>query len=253
MIITARSNERVKFLRRLNNDKKARKESNVYVAEGLTLLSSMPKECSVRYFFIRASAEEKVKEITGAFPDAEVFVLANDVYDSASDTVSPSGITAVIDRPEKKIICGDVVLVLDGVSDAGNVGTVIRTAAAAGISDVVIMHSCADPYSPKSVRASMGGIFKINVTECDPDAIKELLDGYSFATLDMGGENIFRFEKKKKTALVVGNEAHGISVEMRALSDVTLAIPMVKDGVESLNAAVAVGIAMYIIKKGDFL
>ena len=69
----------------------------------------------------------------------------------------------------------------------------------------------------------------------------------------MGGENIFRFERKRKTALVVGNEAHGISEEMKALSDVTLAIPMVKDGVESLNAAVAVGIAMYLIKKGDLL
>lgn len=240
-------------MRRLNNDKKAREENSVYVAEGVTLLSSLSNNCSIKCFFIRASAEEKVKGIVNNFPAAEVCVLSDDVYDSVSDTVSPSGITAVIDRPDPKPIKGDVVLVLDGVSDAGNVGTVIRTAVAAGISDVVTTHSCADPYSPKAVRASMGGIFKINVTECDPGAVKELLDGYSFATLDMGGENIFRFERKRKTALVVGNEAHGISDEMKALSDITLAIPMVKDGVESLNAAVAVGIAMYLIKKGDLL
>ena len=252
MIITARCNEKVKLLRRLNNDKKTREENSVYVAEGVTLLSSMPENCSVKSFFIRASADVKVRDIVNKFPDAEVFVLADDVYDSVSDPVSPRGITAVIKRPEPESIKGDVVLVLDGVSDAGNLGAIVRTAVAAGITDVITVHSCADPFSPKAVRASMGGIFKINLTS-DPERIKDVLNGYDFAILDMGGENIFRFERKNKTVLVVGNEAHGVSEEMRRLSDITLAIPMVKDGVESLNAAVAAGIATYLIKKGDLL
>ena len=250
MIITARSNEKVKLLRRLNNDKKARQEYSVYVAEGVTLLSAIPESCSVRSFFIRASAESKVSEIVRRFPSAEVVILSDDVYDSVSDTVTPSGITAVIERPGSKKVSGNMILALDGVSDAGNVGTIVRTAVACGIKDVVLAHSCADPYSPKAVRASMGGIFKINVVECGDDFGK-VLDGYTVVTLDMGGENIFGYKPKEKTALVVGNEAHGVSEEMRALASDTVAIPMEKDGVESLNAAVAAGIAMYLIGKGE--
>ena len=252
MVITARSNERVKFLRRLINDKKERQESGLYVAEGVTLLSSVPENCAVKSFFIRASAETKVSEIVNRFSAAETIVLSDDVYDSVSDTVTPSGITAVIERPGSCEIKGNLILVLDGVSDAGNVGTIVRTAVARGISDVVLVHSCADPYSPKAVRASMGGIFKINVIERAENA-EELLAGYKVITLDMGGENIFEFEPKGKIALVVGNEAHGVSEEIRNLADATVAIPMKEDGVESLNAAVAAGIAMYLIGKGEKL
>lgn len=238
-------------MRRLIGDKKERQERGVYVAEGMTLLTELASS-SVRSFYIKESAEKECKEIVGRFPDAESIVLSDDVFTSVSDTVSPSGLIAVIEKKTVEAVEGDTVLLLDGVSDAGNVGTIIRTASARGIKTVICVHSCADPFSPKAVRASMGGIFKVNVIESDFDQALKLISDYKLIALDMNGVDINDYRANaKKIVIAVGNEAHGLSEELKKRADDIVSLPMEEGGVESLNASVAMGIAMYMIKKGE--
>ena len=252
MIITARSNEKVKLLRRLINDKKERQSQDVYVAEGKTLLTELPSSCPVSCFFLKSSLGSDGKKFSDKFPEAEIVVLSDDVFDTVSDTVSPSGVIAVIKRVHSHSIEGDTVVLMDGVSDAGNVGSIIRTASARGIKTVICVHSCADPFSPKAVRASMGGIFKVNAWEEYAEKALELLKDYRLIALDMNGVDIGKYETQaKRIVIAVGNEAHGLSDEIRKRADDVVSLPMEEGGVESLNASVAAGIAMYMIKKGE--
>ena len=224
----------------------------MYVAEGATLLTELPLSCPVLSFYIKESAENKYRDRIERFPKAEQYVLSDDVFDSVADTVTPGGLIAVIKTEVTATVEGDTVALLDGVSDAGNVGTIIRTASARGIKTVFCIHNCADPYSPKAVRASMGGIFKVNVFETDIDEAKNLLEGYKFIALDMNGVNVESYNANaKKIVICVGNEAHGLSEEVKNIADDIVSIPMEEGGVESLNASVAMGIAMYMIKKGE--
>ena len=136
-------------------------------------------------------------------------------------------------------------VVLDGVQDSGNVGTIIRTAVGAGFSDVYLVDS-ADAFSPKTVRASMGAVLRANVIKARAEELEDYLTGYDKVAMDMGGDDVFSYRPKRKVAIIVGNEAHGLSDFARKFSDVTLSIPM-QGGQESLNVAVAAGIAMYVI------
>ncbi len=223
----------------------------VYVAEGITLLTEIPDDFPVRTFFVRKSNESRSEEIRNRFPEVETLIVNDDVFDSIADTVTPSGLIAVIKKVTYQSVEGDTVLVMDGVSDAGNVGAIIRTACARGIKSVIAIHDCADPFSPKAVRASMGGVFKTKILELSSNNALDLLQSYQKIVLDMGGEDIYSFRSAPQKAIIVGNEAHGVSEEIKSIADATVSIPMVENGVESLNASVAAGIAMYLIKQGE--
>ncbi|MFR1983987.1 MAG: TrmH family RNA methyltransferase [Christensenellaceae bacterium] len=141
-------------------------------------------------------------------------------------------------------------LLLDGVSDPGNMGAIIRTANAAGYGEIYLV-GCTDPYSPKSVRASMSGIFFVKIYTGTREAVLEALSGLPILAADMDGENIFSFRPPEKFALAIGNEANGISEEVFRKAQHKLKIPM-RAAQESLNAGIAAGIAMYLLKKDKF-
>ena len=159
-------------------------------------------------------------------------------------TEHSQGILAVAKIPEEREIVGDVICVLDGISDPGNMGTIIRSCAAFGIKDAILT-DCCDAFDPKVVRSTMGGIFGTNFIVCTRARAIDIINKYNFTPviLDMGGENLYEWTPKGKLALTVGSEARGVSTELRAVSGVTLGIPMPGE-TESLNAAVAVSIAM---------
>ena len=251
MVITSISNEKVKLFRALA-DAKGRKEHGLYVAEGANLVKDIPNPESVKMLFIKESREDAFRAITDAFA-AEKVVLSDDLFDRVSDTVTPAGIAALVEMPKSTDISDvddDKIIVLDHVSDAGNVGAVLRTAVAAGYKTAVLI-GCADPYSPKAVRASMSAIFKINLCFCDNSAFlcSKSIVKYDIMVLDMMGENIFAHVPHGRYALVVGNEAHGVSEEIKAVGR-KLSIPM--SGMESLNAAVSAGVAMYLLERNQF-
>ncbi|MBO7389964.1 MAG: RNA methyltransferase [Clostridia bacterium] len=252
MVITSISNEKVKLFRSLL-EVKGRKASGCYLAEGANLVKDIPYKDRVKMLFVKASKEDSFRDITDLF-SAEKVVLSDELYDRVSDTVSPAGIAAVVEMSRNADISDiddEKIIVLDHVSDAGNVGAVLRTAVAAGYRTAVFL-GCADPYSPKAVRASMSAIFKINLCFCDNTAFlcsKNILQ-YDIIVLDMMGENIFAHVPQGKYALVVGNEAHGVSDEIKAIGR-KLSIPM--QSMESLNAAVSAGVAMYILERNQFM
>ena len=248
MVITSISNEKVKLLRSLS-EAKNRKALGLYVAEGANLVKDIPASSCVRMLFVKQSKTEDFADLIKKF-SVETIVLSDELFDRVSETVTPAGVAAVLEIPksvELSDIQDDKIIVLDEVRDAGNVGAVLRTAVAAGYKTAVCI-GCADPYSSKAVRASMSAIFKIDLCFCDNNAFlsSKNLVNYDIMILDMMGENIFSYVPRAKYALVVGNEAHGVNDDIKAVGR-KLSIPMT--GMESLNAAVSAGVAMYLLER----
>ena len=158
------------------------------------------------------------------------------------------GVLAVFPRPDHGVRKPTSnAIVLDGVADPGNVGTIIRTAGACGFRDVYLVN-CADCFAPKVVRSSMGGVFRVNIHVGGIDEVFSVLkeSGYSVYSLDMGGESVFEANVDKPCAIVVGSEARGVSEYVREHADKVLCLPMVDD-TESLNAGVSASTVMYVI------
>lgn len=246
MIITASSNEKLKHLRALYKDKKLREENGVYVAEGVNFVKDIPLDNRVIELYIRENSYENLQYLEKQF-GIEAYLVKDNIFDALAGTVTPSGVIAVLKRQEVVATLGDFVLVLDGISDAGNMGTILRTAYARGIRSVICIGTV-DPYSPKAVRASMGGINNINIVSCDTNYALKLLACYDIVSLATGSESFYDYKKSGKTALVVGSEAHGISEQIINASKTILTIPMARNSVESLNAAVSAAVAMYLIR-----
>ena len=167
MVISSISNEKVKLLRSVSQTK-GRREHGLYLAEGANLLKDIPDPKAVRYLFVKESKADSFKEILDRFP-AERILLTDELFDRVSDTVTPAGIAALVEIPKPSDISEVIeekIIVLDHVADAGNVGAILRTAVAAGYQKAVLI-GCADPYSPKAVRASMSAIFKVALCFCD--------------------------------------------------------------------------------------
>ena len=243
MVLTSKNNPLVKFAASLK-DKKSRKESGEFLVEGV----KMTREC-----------KDSGMEITRTFVsesfslpiDEGCIRVSDEVFSYLSDEKSPQGILCTVKIPSVKLCPpSESCLILDGISDPGNMGTIIRTANAAGYRELYLI-DCTDPYSPKSVRASMSGLFFTKLYFGTRKEVLNALSSVPILAADMGGENIFSYTPLKKFALAVGNEANGISEEIKAGAAKTLAIPM-KGTQESLNAGVAAGIAMYLLKEKEF-
>ena len=142
------------------------------------------------------------------------------------------------------------VLVLDGVQDPGNLGTLVRSAAAFGCDAVAYLPGTVDPWNPKAVRGAAGALFRIPVLQADPDELMGRLSAAGYAVLgaDAAGRPVDTVERPPRTALVVGNEGSGLSDHSRAHVDALVAVPMAET-VESLNVAVAAGILLYLVTR----
>ena len=239
-IITSPQNEKIKVIRSLG-DKKARAKHSLFIVEGVNLVSDMPLGFASE-LYIAQSKESTLLPIAEKL-GIEPTLVADFVFEKLTDTVTSQGILAVCPIPKKREITSNVVMVLDGVSDAGNMGTIIRTAVAMGVEDFITIN-CVDPYSPKVVRSTMGGVYHANIVPFSYAGACDVLAEYKVAVLDMGGENVFDYVPETPLALVVGSEAHGVSKEMRQRADKVLAIPMYGNKIESLNAGVSASIVL---------
>ena len=237
-MIISRQNEFVKHIRSLK-EKKYRDLYGEYVVEGIKL--TMDAALSGADVIAVATVSEYYERVKGVAEKCEI--LSEDVFKSVSDEVTPQGVIAVIKKPaESDTVSQGKSLFLDGVSDPANVGAIVRSAAAFGFNTVFIA-SGADPYSGKSVRASMGGIFRVKIATGERNALIGKVK-VPIICADMGGEDLKKSEVPEKFCLAIGNEAHGVSEEIRKCAVKTVAIPM-QNGMESLNAAVSAGIIMY--------
>ena len=239
-MINSRGNEFIKYVRSLK-DKKFRDLSGEYTAEGIKSVSEAIA-CGADIRVIAVTTENA--ERFSAF-GIEIKEISADVFKAISEEVTPQGVLAVIKKPAAAPVKAENCVYLDGVSDPANVGAIIRTAAACGIKNILFAEGCADPYSAKSVRASMGGIFRVNcVLNAEFSAVKKL--GIPLVVADMGGENVFGAVIPSPFCVCVGNEAHGVSKELKQAADRVVAIPM-QNGMESLNAAVSASVIVCLL------
>lgn len=242
MIITSKSNPTIKEIIKLN-DKKYRREAGLYLVEGIKPVN----EC------IAAGGEVEKVICTEKLSDNYVnpIVVSEDVFGAISSEKTPQGVIAVVKIPQNSLKSPkSSCILLDRLQDPGNLGTIIRTANAAGYREIYLIN-CTDPYSPKAVRASMSGIFFTEIYQGSEEDIFNALSSVPLISADMYGENIFCFDPPSKFCLCIGNEGSGISDVIKNKSDYKVKIPM-SETCESLNAAVSAGIAMYVLKERNF-
>ena len=243
--ITSTSNPLVQKIKSLK-DKEARVLYNEFILEGENIVKDIPDVKLVDCIFVDQSKIDAYKYIIEKYNEDIVYEVPSKVMDVISDTKTPSGILAVAKKPQVNETKGKSVVVLDGVSDPGNMGTIIRTCVACGVKDIYAINTV-DAFSPKVVRSTMGGIFEVNVIPTTYDELLSKLQGYNLLTLDMNGEDIFKENNiSKPFALVVGSEAHGVSKVLKEKCTQILSLPMVGK-IESLNAAVSLSVALYTL------
>ncbi len=238
MVITSKSNPLIKKIISLG-DKKFRRHYGEYVVEGVKPVN----ECIAAGFDIDTIiCTEDLLECYGG-----AVCVSDDLFERISSEKTPQGVLAVVKMPAADMRPPEgSCLLLDRLQDPGNVGTIIRTANAAGYEDIYLIN-CADAYSPKAVRASMGGIFYVRLHEGSEEDVLRVLESVPIICADMGGEDIFGFSAPEKFCLCIGNEGGGLSENLRKKAKFTVKIPM-RDTCESLNAGVSAAIAMYALK-----
>lgn len=249
-VITAIQNERIKALRKLR-EKKARQEQGLFLAEGPHLVEEAVK--SGADLDLLVVEEGRLLEYALFLEQAGCphMVVSRDVMEAVSDTRTPQGILATVRPvllPFPQEPTAQLLLILDRLQDPGNMGTVIRTADAAGADGVLLSSDCVDVHNPKCVRATMGSIFHLPLWETDdlPAALDRMTgSGWVSFCGQLDGANFFeRKVQGPRQALIIGNEAAGVREEVSARASHPVKLPMAGKA-ESLNAAVAAGIMIY--------
>lgn len=247
--ITSRKNPYIVHLRQLATSSEYREKKKEYICDSLKLLSEA-LQCSVEVTSVlwRGSPEE-----AACLPQSvKQYTVPEDLFDYASPMKNSPGplFTCVIPESRGNAEIKNAI-VLENVQDPGNVGTVIRTANAFGISSVILTGACADLYSPKTVRATMGAIFRQNIKKMSMEELRVLLEKTGVplygAVLSDRAVSI-RDTDITKAAVAVGSEGRGLSREFIEMCDGEVIIPM-QPGSESLNAAMAGTVLMWEMSK----
>ncbi len=243
MVYSSKQNPLIKEIASLK-EKKYRLKLGLYMAEGIKMVNeAIVNDLPIKYIVATNEALVEIKP-----NNAEVIVVTSEVFSYLSEEMTPQGAMAVIkiSNIDLKSPTGNA-LILDGVSNPGNMGTIIRTANAFGFKDIYLIN-CVDVYNGKTIRASMSGIFFVNLYKTEYQQLKTLLKGYKIVVADMAGESLDDFSIDGNLAIVVGNEGNGVSKEMLEMADSVVSIPM-QENSESLNVAVACSIMMYKLRK----
>lgn len=238
--------------------KKHRKAENKFIVEGkksvLEGLNSNYK-CEV-VFVTNKFAEEHEDAITQlAKLKKKIVSLKQKEFDKISDTESPQGIAAVFVKPELKISEAffrdeNIIVMLDNISDPGNLGTIIRTCDWFGVKNIFLSENIVDYTNPKVIRSSMGSVFHLNLYEdVNASQLNKLKENdYEILCADTEGENIFTYKRDKKKILILSSESHGPSKEIEKISDKKICIPRIGNA-ESLNVASASAILIAQLTK----
>jgi RNA methyltransferase, TrmH family len=254
--ITSQDNPIYQSMKKLNTAK-GRKEQGLFPAEGPHLAEeAVAAGIPIRYIAVRDDAADRFTSViqAGMNAGAEILTLSDRLFNSLADTENPQGILVVaeinrISLKELDIEHDTLAVLAESIQDPGNLGTILRTAAAVKAGFAVVMENSADPWSQKVVRASQGAVFhlRIAIEESAADAVQYLNEkGWHTACGHLAGEDFFKRPSHGRTALVIGNEAAGVSATAAEACNAHYRLPM-PGGVESLNAAVAAGIMRYVL------
>lgn len=253
MLITSKDNDFIKHLKKLK-DKKYREEYGEFIVEGIKMIQEAIDEKAIIKDIIVCddckNQEYFSKEFLYEIAKYNCIYVTEKVFLQITDVTNPQGILAVIDK--KKIdfdinYDSDLFLILDNIQDPGNMGTILRTADSINLKQIIVAKGTADVYNPKVVRSTMGAIFRVKVIEIEDltKVVKEMKKRKIkvYAT-DLATNSSIYDVDYKKSAIIIGNEANGVSKQLLDLADQKIKIPMIGK-TESLNAAVATGIILY--------
>lgn len=246
--IKSRENKYLKQASKLKN-KKHRAKEEMFIIEGPKMIEEALRHKGLLLRgFVDKEHEEEYHGLIEEMDETECFLLESKLMDSICDTRNPQGIAAIVKMPrwdlENIIGNSGFFVLLDHISDPGNMGTIIRTSWALGVDGVLLSEGCVDPFSSKVVRSTMGGIFNVPLfPDLTLDDIKSLKsDGYSLLCSSLEAKrSLFSVDFTKRKVLIIGNESQGVSNDIKELCDVIFKIP-INTQVDSLNAAIACAI-----------
>lgn len=257
-MITSNSNSKIKYVSNLLTNAKARRDERAFVVEGARIVREIPKDKIIECFISESFSDKSI------IPDGvNVEVVSDQVFKKMADTRTPQGILCVVSsikrdvedylqEIEKSSKDGIKLLVLEGLQDPGNMGTIIRTAEGAGFDGIICDNKTVDIYNPKVTRSTMGSLFRVPVMYTDDilgtvDKLKAY--GVKICAAHLKGTIDYdEVDYGKKIAILIGNEGNGLSDEISDKSDLLVRIPM-GGKLESLNAAVAAALLMYKVRK----
>lgn len=252
-MITSSQNARIKLVQKLQRQSKARRQERQLVLEGVRLVSDAIHTGALPDFLLYDHTA--VDAVMDLFPPLDIeavpwLLVEETLLRSIADTDTPQGLIGVFPWPDLPLPDDPaLVVVVDSWRDPGNLGTLLRTAAAAGVELVVLLPGTVDPTNPKVLRAGMGAHWRVPVAALSWDALRDQFSDHAIYLADMHGEQVYdAVDWTDPALLVIGGEAHGVSATARALPHTTLRIPMVNDA-ESLNAAIAASLMIYAARR----
>lgn len=254
-MITSKTNTKIKQVMQWQAKARERKSAGIFLAEGFKMYEEAPEE-SVREVYVSEAAVEKARSQPAVWDKlcrTGYEIVAGDIFCRMSDTQAPQGILCVVGRPEYSLnqllqARKPLLMVLENLQDPGNLGTIVRTGEGAGITGVIMNKGTVDIYNPKTIRATMGSVYRVPFVYEDDlrETVKQLRGcGIRSYAAHLGVEkNYDELSFREGAAFLIGNEGNGLSDELLELADDYLRIPM-EGQVESLNASVAAAVLMY--------
>ena len=247
-MITSSQNPKLKLVRALLGRAKERREAGAFVVEGVRLVEEAVKaNWQFQFVLFSDGLSERGKELVNTLTanQIEVEEVSGDLLQNVSETETPQGILAVLKLDNLPIPDSpNFILIPDQIRDPGNLGTLLRTAAAAGVQAVLLPPETTDAFAPKVLRAGMGAHFQLPIHSMTWDEIREQLKDMQIYLADMNGQSCWETDLRQPLALIVGSEAEGPSEEAWNLAVQKISIPM-PGNIESLNAGVAGSVLMF--------
>jgi RNA methyltransferase, TrmH family len=244
-MITSIKNEKVKAWKKLQK-RKERFNTKTFLVEGFHLLQEAKNsDWNIKEIIVQAGSE-----LPSWCDEFEITIVSDHVFEQITETKSPQGIAAIIQMKEMEKVVGKHTLLIDSIQDPGNLGTIIRTADAAGFDGVILGNGTVDLYNDKVIRATQGSIFHIPIYQKDLQEVIPVLkaDGFSIWATALEGATLYNeVSIDSKVAIVLGNEGAGVQQEIINQADKIVKIPIFGQA-ESLNVSIAAGILMYYVK-----
>ena len=252
-VISSKDNEIVKNIRKLK-EKKYRDLENAYIVEGIKLVKeAIAEKTKIKQIVMCenfADNSDLDKDTLYEIAKHNLIYVTEKVFNLITDVKTPQGIIAVIEKNNVNTqidYSQDIIIALDDLQDPGNLGTILRTVDSANLNQIILSKNSADPYNPKVVRSTMGGIFRVNIIETEnlQETLKNLQEKkFKIMVTSLDTNNSIYDVEYTKKVIVIGNEANGVSKAIQDMADEKVKIPMLGK-TESLNASVATGIILY--------
>jgi len=252
-MISSTQNPKIKRIRHLQDHSRSRKKENAFVIEGVRLLDEAVKTHQIPELVIYTTdLDSRGQQLVAALQKQRVPCeeVSREIIKAASDTETPQGILAILPQIMLPIpSASNFLMIADEIRNPGNLGTLLRTSAAAGVNGLLVAPGTVDPFSPKVIRAAMGAHFRLPILPCSWEKIREITAGLTVFTADMEkGTRIWDVDLTGPLAIIIGGEARGPGKNATDLSDHWLHIPM-RGGTESLNAAAAGAVLMFEVHR----